>query len=174
MEGGSGSNLRRIELYFPPTLGATLWTDYCLCGAGRQDIMLNYVQKEMNDFRQIFVSKHRVLRYDAIHGRLSHIGDRFTSHTALALYQESRAFLELELSKEQAELAQKTVVVTHHALSLRSLREGQPTYWLDAAYATPLDHLVERADLWVHGHTNVPMDYRVVSNPRGYMSIDEV
>lgn len=160
-------------------LGATLWTDYGLFGLGRQDIMLEHAQKEMNDFQQIFVSKRRALRYDEVHGRLSHIGDRFTAHKALALHQERRAFLERELEKGQAEPAQKTVVVTHHAPSTKSLRDGQPTYWLDAAYASRLDDLVERADLWVHGHTPVPLDYRigrgrVVSNPRGYMGIDEV
>jgi hypothetical protein len=95
------------------------------------------------------------------------------------LHQESRAFLERELEKGQAKPAPKTVVVTHHAPSPKSLREGKPTYWLDAAYASDLDHLVGRADLWVHGHTHVPVNYRigrgrVVSNPRGYMDFDEV
>lgn len=67
-----------------------------------------------------------------------------------------------------------TVVITHHAPSIDSLAlSGEPTV-LDSAYASRLESIVEQADLWVHGHTHVQLDYRtgdgrVVSNPRGYI-----
>jgi len=55
----------------------------------------------------------------------------------------------------------------------RSRNAGLPTA-LSAAFASNLDHLVERADLWIHGHTHDNFDYqlgrcRVVCNPRGYV-----
>lgn len=44
---------------------------------------------------------------------------------------------------------------------------------MSAAFASHLDRLVAKADLWVHGHTHDSFDYeinkcRVVCNPRGY------
>jgi len=42
------------------------------------------------------------------------------------------------------------------------------------AFASNLDRLVEKADLWIHGHVHDPCDYRngdrgrVVCNPLGY------
>jgi hypothetical protein len=48
------------------------------------------------------------------------------------------------------------------------------------AYASKLAHLVERADLWVHGHIHMARDYRlgdeagwIVCNPRGYAAMGE-
>lgn len=67
----------------------------------------------------------------------------------------------------------KTVVVTHHAPSLRSWSSG-PGGWGDPRmYCNALDHLVEQADLWVHGHVHTSLDYRVgrcrvICNPRGH------
>ena len=70
-----------------------------------------------------------------------------------------------------------TVVVTHHAPSVRSLEAGRAIDPLDATDANPWDDLVEQsgACLWIHGHTHHPVDYRigntrVISNPRGYPS----
>lgn len=68
-----------------------------------------------------------------------------------------------------------TVVITHHAPSVRSLVGGQVAHILDAADANAWDDLIEHsgASLWLHGHTHHKVDYRigatrVVSNPRGY------
>lgn len=66
-----------------------------------------------------------------------------------------------------------TVVVTHFAPSLRS---ADPRYGLTpgtAGFCNALDHLLERADLWLHGHLHCCHDYtagrcRVVANPMGY------
>lgn len=68
----------------------------------------------------------------------------------------------------------RTVVVTHHAPSAKSLTYQQALGRLDAAYASDLECLIPLADLWIHGHTDAPADYRVgtgrvVSNPRGYV-----
>jgi len=68
-----------------------------------------------------------------------------------------------------------TVVITHHAPSLRSLTDNPYAGGhMDAAYANRYDDLLEMgADLWVHGHSHTACDYRtgttrVVCNPHGY------
>ena len=66
-----------------------------------------------------------------------------------------------------------TVVVTHFAPSLMS---ADPRYGLapgSAGFCNALDHLLPRAQLWLHGHLHAPSDYvkngcRVMANPLGY------
>jgi len=97
---------------------------------------------------------------------------RFRPKDAAALHRASVAWLREKLAEP---FDGPTVVVTHHAPSLRSV----PAAWRDdpvsAAYASNLDWLVEEsgAALWVHGHVHESADYiisrtRVVCNPRGY------
>lgn len=72
----------------------------------------------------------------------------------------------------------KTVVVTHFAPSLGS---ADPRYGLTpgtAGFCNNLDHLLPRAQLWLHGHLHAPSDYtrggcRVVANPLGYARKNE-
>jgi hypothetical protein len=69
----------------------------------------------------------------------------------------------------------RSVVLTHHAPSARSLMAGWEADLLSAAYASHLDPLLEEQGpaLWVHGHIHAFRDYmvgrtRVLSNPLGY------
>lgn len=72
----------------------------------------------------------------------------------------------------------KTVVVTHFAPSLSS---ADPRYGLSpgtAGFCNALDHLLPRADLWLHGHLHAPSHYvkegcRVIANPLGYARKNE-
>lgn len=135
-------------------LGATMWTDYSSMG----DVTLATLSAQMtlNDFRRIRVGSYRRLRpTDVIEEAL-----------------KTRQWL---LDKLAEPWKGKTVVITHHAPSLRSMK-GHPYSGdrLDAAYANAWDDLMgERIDLWVHGHVHTRQDYelsgtRVLSNPRGY------
>ena len=76
-----------------------------------------------------------------------------------------------------------TVVITHFAPSLRS---ADPRYGLvpgTAGFCNALDHLLPKADVWMHGHLHHASDYivegeqgrrcRVVSNPLGYAAKGE-
>ena len=76
-----------------------------------------------------------------------------------------------------------TVVITHFAPSLRS---ADPRYGLapgTAGFCNSLDHLLPRADVWMHGHLHYASDYvvtgadghrcRVVCNPLGYAAKGE-
>src|SRR2546423_777594 len=69
----------------------------------------------------------------------------------------------------------RTIIVTHHAPSLRC----EPSFYakspLSAAFASILDDFVEhsRVPLWIHGHAHYNVDYkigrtRVLTNQRGY------
>lgn len=68
-----------------------------------------------------------------------------------------------------------TVVVTHHAPSLRSVPARFAGSALNVNFVSDAEHLVghERACLWVHGHLHDSSNYeingtRVLCNPRGY------
>lgn len=135
--------------------GCTLWTDFQLLGSPA--LARDTAQLKMNDYRKIRVTpQYRKLR----------------SRDTLALHYRSRAWLEAAIERGETHGA---VIVTHHAPSARSLAPHPAPDWLQPAYASALDPLVEAsgARLWVHGHTHWPVDYwigktRVISNPRGY------
>ncbi len=70
----------------------------------------------------------------------------------------------------------KTVIVSHHAPSPRSIQPEFARDELSAAYASNLESLIESsgAALWIHGHTHFNVDYivgqtRVMTNQRGYV-----
>ena len=138
---------------FVTFIGATLWTDY-----NKNDSMTKMIVKEcMNDYR--------LMRY-AKNGQVPKV----TSEDLYEEHQFSVKFLEQELKKP----AQKRVVITHHCPSFKSVH---PKYhgdkYMNYGFYSDLDHLIEQADCWIHGHSHSPMDYqlgkcRVICNPRGY------
>jgi predicted phosphodiesterase len=125
-------------------LGCTLWTDFELFGE-RQNSM-EAAQAAMNDFRLIRVDPD-YRRFRPADARVSHL-----------------ISLDWLVQRLEAPFDGPTVVVTHHAPSLRSVLE-----WL----------LDGRVAVWIHGHTHVCLDYelggtRIVSNQRGYADLDPV
>lgn len=164
-------------------LCATLWTDFAILGEDRRQECMDAAAREITDYSAIYVSRRgHAVGEPGFTTR--HQGDRLTTRNTLSFHQESRGFLEKELahpSDPEVDLGtrRKTVVVTHHAPSALSLADQLAVAPLDAAFASALDHLVGHVDLWVHGHTHVPTDYRVgdgrvVSNPRGYSGREAV
>jgi len=135
-------------------LGCTLWTDFELFGA--RMVAMAAAQEVMPDFREIRVSpEFRRLRPTDLE----------------ALHATSLRWLVARLEEE---FAGPTVIVTHHAPSLRSCNPAHRTDPVSAAFASDLEWLLDgRAALWLHGHTHHSCDYaiggtRVVSNQRGY------
>lgn len=136
-------------------LGATMWTDYAATG---DPILASLsAQDAMNDFRHIRTENYRLIRpSDLIKQSVS-----------------TRDWLRNKLNEQ---FDGHTVVISHHAPSLHSLRE--PPYsgsHMDAAYANHWEELMfdHQIALWVHGHSHTAVDYevaatRVVCNPRGY------
>jgi hypothetical protein len=138
-------------------IGGTLWTDFRIFG-GDPQFAMTAAQSGMNDFRKIKFAKIPFQKFKPIHAYRKHM--------------ETRAFLASEL--ESAPI-RKTVVVTHHAPSSRSIPSELRHDPLTPCYASDLEDLIADTQpaLWVHGHVHHRNDYmlgscRVVSNPRGY------
>jgi len=136
-------------------LGCMLWTDFGLFGDDRRLEAMRLSGRVLVDFTDI--------RLD---------GKEFTPGKAMSLFEESRDWLEAELSQP---FSGETVVMTHHAPSRSSIAKEYGNDPVSAAFASDLEALIRayRPALWVHGHTHASADYqvgrtRVVCNPRGY------
>lgn len=146
-----------IEIGGVRFVGGTLWTDFRLFGR-KPEVSMSYAQSGMNDFRKIKFSKTPYCRFKPMHAYQKHV--------------ETRDYIAAEL-RERTD--RKTVVVTHHAPSPRSIAAGFRHDPLSACYASDLEDLISetRPALWVHGHVHHRNDYvvggtRIVSNARGY------
>ena len=141
-------------------LGATMWTDFCLFGDDTRAAAMRQAEAVMNDYRRIRLAQkgYRKLR----------AADTAGYHTA------HRSWLEKKLDEP---FAGATVVVTHMAPSMQSVSGEYANDLTSAAYASRLEALASRADVWVHGHMHESFDYmigacRVVTNPCGYIRRD--
>lgn len=144
---------------FIKVIGCTLWTSMYDKDSPIYNTAL-IAQQQMNDYHSITHGNRILTPLDTI-----------TEH------ESSVKFLEKELNDKTIHIS-KTIVITHHAPSIRSVHKkykGQP---LNLCYYSPLDHLVELADVWIHGHTHTSFDYtigkcKVICNPRGYKNYEE-
>jgi hypothetical protein len=144
-------------------IGATLWTDFSARPPYLSfDAAVREAAKGMNDYRLIKVGAGR--SRDTLRPR-----DTINAHKV------SRAYIERALA-DPTECA-KTVVITHHAPSYRSLNSGGLRFAdLDWCYASNLEQMMHGPHapaLWIHGHVHRNQDYligntRVLANPRGY------
>jgi Icc-related predicted phosphoesterase len=136
-------------------LGATMWTDFS--ATGNPPMASLSAQHAMNDFRQIRTENYRRIR-------------------PADLVEQSVKTRDWLCGKLAESFAGQTVVITHHAPSLRSLQDSPHAgTHMDAAYANRWEDLMggEALALWLHGHCHSAADYdvagtRVVCNPRGY------
>ncbi len=143
-----------VELEGVRFLGTTCWTDFA--STGNAVNAARAAQEAMWDFRAIRTDSYRPI---------------------------STADLVREASKSKRWLQEtlripfpgKTVVITHHAPTLKSI-QGSPHAGglLDAAFANDWEDMLGPAvDLWLHGHSHHSIDFvlngtRVISNARGY------
>ncbi len=140
-------------------LGATMWTDFS--ATGNPPLASLTAQSGMNDFRQIRTENYRRIRpADLVDQSI-----------------KTRDWLRARLAEP---FHGHTVVITHHAPTLRSLQDNPHAgSHMDAAYANRWEDLMDgdQVALWVHGHSHMAVDYevagtRVVCNPRGYPGED--
>lgn len=136
-------------------LGCTLWTDFMLFGEDNLEQCMVAGNKGLNDFHKIFNCEKK-----------------FTPADSLRFHQESVQWLETKVNEP---FDGKTVVVTHHAPSFKSVSSYFQKKFKSACYASNLEYLMdgEKIALWVHGHMHTSLDYevngtRVLCNPRGY------
>lgn len=153
-------------------LGCTLWTDFCILGGDQQHAAMEKAKHGMNDYLQIYVTRRGSSNYEF--GATQHSGDRLTPRKTLSMHHDSRDFIEQALRDPSNNKWDKTVVVTHHAPSVKSLEDGEAYTSNDACYASDLECLASKVDLWVHGHVheakefNLPGGGRVLTNCRGH------
>ncbi|MGU7783265.1 metallophosphoesterase [Burkholderia sp. PU8-34] len=133
-------------------LGAVLWSDFVSLAIDPQ-FAIDTARSRMGDFQFIRTPNLRIFRPE----------------DALLMHWSTVKWLQTKL---EARGHGRTVVVTHHAPSARSIpsaRRGSP---LAPCYASSLESLVTKADLWIHGHVHSSSNYllgdtRVICNPRG-------
>lgn len=140
-------------------LGTTLWTGY----NGADENIMRSSEQTMNDYYYI-----------------KDDGYALTADMLLERHHASLEWLESELATP---FNGRTVVVTHHAPSLKSwytneVESGDPRRY---AYCNQLDDLIKKysIDLWFHGHIHRVSDYkiggtRILANPRGYHGHQEI
>lgn len=141
-------------------LGATMWTDFCLFGDDTRAAAMREAEAVMNDYRRIRLAKkgYRKLR----------------APDTAAFHARHKSWLGKKLDEP---FAGTTVVITHMAPSMQSVTGVYERDLISAAYASRLEALASKADVWVHGHMHESFDYRigpcrVVTNPCGYMRRD--
>lgn len=152
-------------------VGATLWTDFEIAAhdsghlpvQARRDLAVRESMRYLLDFRLIYRSDARV-------------GDEsglITADEMISRHEESRAYIENEIAKS---FKGTTMVLTHHAISQKSLDPRFTGHISNAAFASDLTDVIHarRPHFWVHGHIHRFADYvegdtRVLCNPRGYV-----
>jgi Icc-related predicted phosphoesterase len=140
--------------------GCTLWSDMELLGDPHASSIA--ADDTMNDYR--------LIRHSKTYRRLS------PKDTRMYHFQSVRKLTEFLKAGEP----KRSIVVTHHAPSIRSIADRYRTDPVSAAFASNMDDFIleHQPGLWIHGHTHESFDYeigktRVVCNPRGYASIEE-
>ena len=141
-------------------LGATMWTDFKLFGDDTRPGAMRAAEAALNDYRRIRL-KNKAFR-------------KLRAADTAQFHAQQTNWLASKLAEP---FLGHTVVISHMAPSFKSVPSHYQHDPVSAAYASRLDHLAEKADLWVHGHTHSPMDYRigkcrVVCNPCGYPQRD--
>jgi predicted phosphodiesterase len=124
-------------------VGTTRWSDFDTFGADQRE----RAQRAATYFLRLMASTRGGQPLDAAGVRALGIADR--------------AWLQSALEQRPQGRWDKTVVVTHFAPSLRS---ADPRYGHQpgsASFCNADDDLLQRADLWLHGHLHCRHDYRV-------------
>ena len=151
-------------------VGTTLWTDFDALGPAADQPGATLGQQ--------LVAREKAFRaanyYLRTTGATLH-GQPLLAQQVRELALECRPWLEQALA---VPFAGPTVVVTHFAPSLRSADPRYGSTPGTAGFCNAWDELLEKADLWLHGHLHAPSDYRqgrcrVVANPMGYARKNE-
>ena len=139
-------------------LGTTLWSDFSIGDEAERAQAEEQALAMVRDFSRI--------RADSSADRL------FSPADSTKLFRRSVAWLQRKLDEP---FSGSTVVVTHHAPSLRSVHPRFAGSPLNRCFVSDAEHLMggARVALWIHGHTHDSFDYsvdgtRVLCNARGY------
>lgn len=138
---------------------STLWSDFMK----ENPVSINACWNGMNDYRIIGSTTD----YGAI-----------TPQFTLDKHKASKAFIQKTLQENKK---MKTVVVTHHGPTMKSLNPEHSGNALDGAYCSDLSDVIldnPQIAYWVSGHCHTVDEYevgstKVVSNCRGYEGYDK-
>lgn len=163
-------NIRRICEQFPTVhflendsfilnnvkfIGATLWTNFLYEGEAFYKLNTDFFLQSINNYYFIDpkdnISKPVTIKF---------IEDKF---------YETEKFIKFHLNEP---FKGKKAVITHFAPMVKN-RDPKYDKFLSSFWINDLEPLVEKSDLWVHGHLHSSFDYkvedaRVICNPRGY------
>ncbi|MGF6755636.1 metallophosphoesterase [Paraburkholderia sp. GAS42] len=133
-------------------LGCCLWTDY----------ELDRTKARSMESARRFMHDHTVIR--------AADGGFFLPEHALAEHRMSFAWLQEQLVTP---FDGTTIVVTHHGVAPASVHPRYRGELVNAGFVSDLRHILDLADVWIHGHVHDSFDYcvgaaRVIANPRGY------
>ena len=138
-------------------LAGTLWTDFA------RGAHAGACQYMMTDFYRISVEEKSGSR-------------RIRPEDLAARHRQTVGWLRKELARNHP----RTVVVTHHAPSLRSLAPRFAGSPLNGGFCVDLEEIIASYQplFWIHGHLHDTADYmigrtRVVCNPFGYEGREE-
>ena len=142
-------------------LGATLWTDFFLFHEAWRAEAMFVAARSMNDFQIV----------------QNGLAGVFSPADAVAEHYAQRTWLEEQLALPFDGV---TIIMTHHAPSMRSVPDRFKEDLISAAFASDLEDLVlsSCSALWIHGHTHDRFDYeigetRILCDPRGYVGHEE-
>lgn len=128
----------RFEYMGVRFLGTTLWASFNRGDAS----LMRHLERRMSDFSYIRCGQRKLRAHDVLHAH----------HASLSWLMEQL----------ETKFAGPTVVVTHHAPSMRSWhRESDDKR--RHAYCSDLEFVARRysIDLWIHGHTHTKCKYRL-------------
>lgn len=149
-----------IEIGGVRFFGTTLWTDL----EGRNEAASELIRRGMGEY--FFTKTRRVI--DGGHPALT----KLLPANTLAAHDRAVA----KLRGLAARPERPTIVVSHHAPSLKGLNPLHSGNGLDGAFASGLDDVIAgmaNTPFWVHGHTHIRKKYRVgsttvLANCRGF------
>lgn len=139
-------------------LGGTMWTDY---DRENPHTMVMAPMVMANDHTRIKIGEN----YSKL--RVEHLLNKFN---------KTKKFIFENAKKDNPE--QRVICVTHMAPSYKSIHEMFQTSKTNGFYYSDLEvelcYEEHDIEMWIHGHTHMPMDYvlhektRIICNPRGY------
>nr|WP_252737964.1 metallophosphoesterase [Marinobacter salexigens] len=137
--------------------GTTLWTDFDLY-TGQPD----YDPLQTERRALAFMPDFRIIEQPA--------GEVFTTVESQRLHAEAIAWLETALAEP---FSGPRVVISHHAPLSECIPPKYQGDSLSPAFASNLQGMMGKMDLWVHGHVHEPVDLqvegtRVFANPGAY------
>lgn len=151
-------------------IGATMWTD-----CGNHSPFAHMLFNRMSDSRVIRTGPNETLPYEC----------KFSAEASWTDHMYAKRFIFNQIAEQKA-AGRKTVVVTHHGPTMRSIHERYLGSDMNIFYASELTNEImdTNPNLWIHGHTHCQFDYlvdeslehcqtRVVVNPRGYFGRED-